>query len=97
MNEKLEKLNREMEKTEAKLRRAQHQEKILEHQIKKLNRRERTHRLCTRGAMLESYLPHPENVTDEQINAILKTLFHRNDIRQSIAKILAENGKEETE
>ena len=97
MNEKLEKLNRELEETEAKLRRAQHQEKILEHQIKKLNRRERTHRLCTRGAMLESYLSHPENVTDEQIDVILKTLFHRNDIRQSIAKILAENGKEEAE
>ncbi|MDE6748548.1 MAG: DUF3847 domain-containing protein [Lachnospiraceae bacterium] len=97
MNEKLEKLNREMEKTEAKLRRAQHQEKILEYQIKKLTRKERTHRLCTRGAMLESYLSHPENVTDEQIDVILKTLFHRNDIRQSIGKILAENGKEETE
>lgn len=97
MNEKLEKLNQELEKTEVKLRRAQHQEKILEHQIKKLNRRERTHRLCTRGAMLESYLPHPENVTDEQIDVILKTLFHRSEIRQSIAKILAENGKEETE
>ena len=97
MNEKLEKLNREMEKTEVKLRRAQHQEKILEHQIKKLNRRERTHRLCTRGAMLESYLPHPENVKDEQIDVILKTLFHRNDIRRFIEKILAENGKEESE
>ena len=97
MNEKLEKLNRELEKTEAKLRRAQHLEKILEHQIKKLTRKERTHRLCTRGAMLESYLSHPENVTDEQIDVILKSLFHRNDLRQSIAKILAENGKEETE
>ena len=97
MNEKSEKLNRELEETEAKLRRAQHQEMILEHQFKKLNRRERTHRLCTRGAMLESYLSHPENVTDEQIDVILKTLFHRNDIRQFIAKILAENGKEETE
>ncbi|MBD5507291.1 MAG: DUF3847 domain-containing protein [Lachnospiraceae bacterium] len=97
MNEKLEKLNQELEKSEAKLRRAQNQEKILEHQIKKLTRKERTHRLCTRGAMLESYLPHPENVMDEQIDVILKTLFYRNDIRQSIAKILAENGKEESE
>ena len=97
MNERLEKLNRELEKTEAKLRRAQHQEKILEHQIKKLTRKERTHRLCTRGAMLESYLPHPEYVTNEQINVILKTLFHRNEIRQLIAKIFVENGKEEIE
>lgn len=53
MSEKLEKLNQEIEKTEAKLRRAQHEEKILEHQIKTLTRKERTHRLCTRGAELE--------------------------------------------
>ena len=50
MNEKLEALNQEIEKTEKKLRRAQHEEKILEHQIKTLTRKERTHRLCTRGA-----------------------------------------------
>ena len=47
MNEKLEKLNQEIEATEKKLRRAQHEEKILEHQIKTLTRKERTHRLCT--------------------------------------------------
>lgn len=61
MSEKLEKLNQEIEKTEAKLRRAQHEEKILEHQIKTLTRKERTHRLCTRGAELERYLPPPRN------------------------------------
>ena len=32
MNEKLEKLNRQLAKGEARLRRAQHEEKILEHQ-----------------------------------------------------------------
>ena len=68
MNEKLEALNQEIEKTEKKLRRAQHEEKILEHQIKTLTRKERTHRLCTRAAILESYLPHPEAITDEQVS-----------------------------
>ena len=38
MNEKLEAFNQEIEKTEKKLRRAQHEEKILEHQIKTLTR-----------------------------------------------------------
>ena len=47
MNEKLEKLNWELAKGEARLRRAQHEEKILEHQMKQLTRKERTHRLCT--------------------------------------------------
>lgn len=91
MNEKLEKLNQEIAKTEAKLRRAEHKEKMLEHQIKKLNRKERTHRLCTRGAMLESHFPHPESVTDEQISTLLKILFHRSDTRQFMGKILEEN------
>ncbi len=61
MNEKLEKLNRQLAQGEARLRRAQHEEKILEHQMKQLTRKERTHRLCTRGAMLESFLIRPES------------------------------------
>ena len=93
MNEKLEKLNHEMEKTEARLRRAQHKEKMLEHQIKTLNRKERTHRLCTRGAMLESHLPHPESVTDGQVSTILKVLFCRSDTKRLVEQVLAENRK----
>ena len=37
MSEKLERLSREIEKTEAKLRRAQHEEKIFYHQIKQVS------------------------------------------------------------
>ena len=51
---KLEKLNRELEKSEKKLRKAINDEKALQHQLKQLTRKERTHRLCTRGGMLES-------------------------------------------
>ena len=97
MNENLEKLNQKIAKTEAKLRRAEHKEKMLEHQIKTLNRKERTHRLCTRGAMLESHLPHPESVTDEQVSAILKVLFCRSDTKRLVAQVLTENRKEDTE
>lgn len=97
MNEKLEKLNRELAKGEARLRRAQHEQKILEHQMKQLTRKERTHRLCTRGAMLESHLPHPESVTDEQVSTILKVLFHRGDTKRLVAQVLTENRKEDTE
>src|SRR5699024_4938259 len=92
MNEKLEALNQEIEKTEKKLRRAQHEEKILEHQIKTLTRKERTHRLCTRAAMLESYLPHPETITDEQVSLFLKLLFRQDSTRQLMEKVFAESG-----
>ena len=89
MNEKLEKLNEQIEKTEAKLRRAEHRQKMLEHQMKNLTRKERTHRLCTRGAMLESYLPHPELLADEQVNMILKLLFHQSENCQLIERVLS--------
>ncbi len=60
---KLEKLNRELEKSEKKLRKAINDEKALQHQLKQLTRKERTHRLCTRGGMLESFLQEPERLT----------------------------------
>ena len=95
MNEKLEKLNREIKRSEAKLRRAQHEEKMLQHQMKQLTRKERTPRLCTRGAMLESYLPNPDAATDEQVSQLLKLLFHRDDNRQLIEKVFAESPQNE--
>ena len=86
MNEKLEALNQEIEKTEKKLRRAQHEEKILEHQIKTLTRKERTHRLCTRGAMLESFLIRPEVLTDEDVMDILKQAFSQSGMKEIVAE-----------
>ena len=65
-----------------------------EHQIKTLTRKERTHRLCTRAAMLESYLPHPEAITDEQVSVFLKLLFHKDSTRQLMEKVFAGNGTE---
>lgn len=86
MNERLEKLNQQLAKGEARLRRAQHEEKILEHQVKQLTRKERTHRLCTRGAMLESFLLRPEVLTDEDVMDILKQAFSQTDIKEVVAE-----------
>ena len=86
MNEKLEKLNRELAKGEARLRRAQHEEKILKHQIKQLTRKERTHRLCTRGAMLDSFLIRPEVLTDDDVMDILKQAFSQTGMKETVEK-----------
>ena len=94
MNEKLEKLNQEIEKTEKKLRRAQQEEKRLTHQAKALTRKERTHRLCTRPAMLESDLPHPEAIPEDQVSLFLKLLFRKDSTRQLMEKVFAGNGTE---
>ena len=80
---KLEKLNRELEKSEKKL------------QLKQLTRKERTHRLCTRGGMLESFLQEPERLTDDDVMLLLKLIFHRQDTQELLKKLL-EREKPET-
>ena len=55
---KLEKLNRELEKSEKKLRKAINDEKALQHQLKQLTRKERRHRLCTRGDVYKRQFSH---------------------------------------
>lgn len=83
---KLEKLNRELEKSEKKLRKAINDEKALQHQLKQLTRKERTHRLCTRGGMLESFLQEPERLTDDDVMLLLKLIFHRQDTQELLKK-----------
>ncbi|MFR8016734.1 MAG: DUF3847 domain-containing protein [Clostridiaceae bacterium] len=60
---------------------------------KALARKERTHRLCTRAVMLESYLPHPAAITDRTgVSLFLKLLFHQDSTRQLVERIFAGNG-----
>ena len=58
-------------------------------------RKERTHRLCTRGGMLESYLQEPERLTDDDVMLLLKLIFHRQDTQELLKKML-EREKPET-
>ena len=58
-NEKLEKLKHDQYVAERKLTAAKHREKRLESEIKQLTRSERTHRLCTRVGMMETFLKEP--------------------------------------
>ena len=95
MNEKLKKLNQQLAKSEARLRRAQHEEKILEHQMKQLTRKERTHRICTRGAMLESFLTRPEVLTDDDVMDILKQAFSQTGMKEAVAEIVKRRVAEE--
>ena len=73
---------REMKaKGEAKIKYMENKIKYLESQEKQLTRKERTHRLCTRGAMLEKYLAE---FTDEQVETILKIAFHTEAVGRAI-------------
>lgn len=76
---------REMKaKNEMEIKRLENKIKYLDSQAKQLTRKERTHRLCTRGAMLEKFLGCPENLTDEQVETILKVAFHTEAVGRTI-------------
>lgn len=57
-----------------------------EPKVKQLTRKERTHRLCTRGAMLESFLLRPEVLTDEDVMDILKQAFSQSGMKEIVAE-----------
>ena len=71
----LEKLKHQQYVAVKKLTAAKHKEKRLESEIKRLTRSERTHRLCTRGGMLETFLREPATLTDDDVMALLTFVF----------------------
>ena len=92
-NEKLEKLKHEQYVAERKLTAAKHKEKRLESEIKRLTRSERTHRLCTRAGMLETFLKEPTTLTDDDVMELLTFIFHSEAIQKKL-DLLIENRKE---
>ena len=53
-------------------------------------RRERTHRLCTRAGMLESFLHDPEVLTNDQVMALLRIAFEQESVKEALKKMLQE-------
>ena len=92
-NEKLEKLRHEQYVAERKLTAAKHKEKQLESEIKRLTRSERTHRLCTRAGMLETFLREPTVLTDDDVMELLTFIFHSEAVQKKL-NMLIENRKE---
>ena len=75
-NEKLRSLCEQEEAAQKELKKEKQKVKIIQNRIKDLKRRERTHRLCTHGALLERFFP-PEEFTDEMILFLLNGSFNR--------------------
>ena len=90
---KIEALRKEQSSLQAKLRAAENRQKYLEAAEKKLTWKERTHRLCTRGGMLEKFLIEPGVLTDDQVMEILKSAFRRDEVTALIHSFLRENEK----
>ena len=93
MSEELEKLKHKQYVAERKLTAAKHKEKRLQSELKRLTRSERTHRLCTRAGMLETFLQEPTLLTDEEVMELLTFIFHSEAVQKKL-NLLIENRKE---
>ena len=88
MSEKLDKLRRERDKAERHLRKAANDEKALAHEMARLTRAERTHRLCTRGGMLETFIREPSLLTDGDVMELLTFLFHGEAAQKKLGMLI---------
>lgn len=88
MNKEIEKLKAEKRRNEAKIRQVSHEIKALEAEEKSLLRKQRNHRIFTRGGMLEAFLQEPLLLTDDQVYSLLKVIFHRPDINQILKQMI---------
>ena len=59
--------------------------------------RERTHRLCTRAGMLESFLRDPEALSNDQVMALLRIAFEQNPVKEVLEKMLQEAYSDESQ
>ena len=88
MNKEIEKLKAEKRRNEAKIRQVSHEIKALEAEEKSLLRKQRNHRIFTRGGMLEAFLQEPLLLTDDQVYSLLKVIFHRPDVDQILKQMI---------
>ena len=65
------------------------EQKILKQDIIK-RRKERTHRLITRGAILESLIKNAEELRDEEIKILLEEATKKKEFKETL-RIMREN------
>ena len=76
--------------TEERLRQLKNQEKKILNQDVVKRRKERTHRLITRGAILESLIENAAELTDEEIKILLEEATKTKEFKETL-KIMIEN------
>ena len=96
MSEELEKLKHKQYVAERKLTAAKHKEKRLQSELKRLTRSERTHRLCTRAGMLETFLKEPTVLTDKDVMELLTFIFQSEAVQKKL-NLLIESRRETQE
>ena len=68
----------------------------MQSELKRLTRSERTHRLCTRAGMLETFLKEPTVLTDEDVMELLTFIFQSEAVQKKLNRPI-ENRRETQE
>ena len=89
-SEQLDEMNKTIQIAIDRIRYYKQQDKMLQSEIKRLTRNERTHRLCTRGGMVESFISEPEKLTDDQVMELLTVAFRQPEVSGLLQKMLEE-------
>ena len=88
--EQLDEISKDILIATDRIRYYKQQDKMLQSEIKRLTRNERTHRLCTRGGMIEAFIQEPEKLSDDQVMELLTVAFRQPVVSDLLQKMLEE-------
>lgn len=87
----------ELQRNEQKLRFYENKRKRYESQIRNFSRKERTHRLIERGAILEKHFPKVEELSNEELSYLLGIIFSKEDVIHTIREFVAAHHPDATD
>ena len=88
MNKKT--IDQQIQRTEKEIARLEHQKKVKQHEAKQLDRKRRSHRIFTRGGMLEKFMQRPLLLNDDQVYQLLQTAFNTESVQELEQALIAE-------
>ena len=86
--DELERLQQKKLEMDNQLKRYQEEEKILKKKATEMTRNIRTHRLCSRGGMVEKFIREPELLTQDDVMEILTFAFNNESVKQKVNQVI---------
>ena len=81
--------------SEEKIRKLKQDQRILTRKHAEQLRKERTHRLCTIGGMLEGFLKNPEAFSNDDVYELLKLAFNQPTVHSALQNHLRQKSAPE--
>ena len=86
MPQTIEECNAELERTQKKIRQYENRSKMLDRRLTIEKRKERNHRLCSRGGYMEGITPELIDMSDEEAKVFLRLILTSETAREFLKK-----------